>query len=573
MSDAPAADNTASSATEPSRVEQDRQLINQAREEGTGSLFWAFTKLSGPGWLQSAITLGGGSLAGSLYLGVLAGFGLMWLQPLAMIMGVIMLSAIGYVALSTGERPFQAINNHVNPVLGWAWAIATLMANMVWCMPQFALGSAALKQNLSPEGIGSLDPTVANLVCVVILLGLGGTVVWFYDTGGKGIKLFEMILKAMVGLVVVCFFGVVIKMSLASEGLDWGAILGGFIPDLSLLSEPSPAFADTLAQTEKFAEHWKNLIVSDQQKVMITAAATAVGINMTFLLPYSMLQKGWDRDFRGLAIFDLATGLFIPFVLATSCVVIAAATQFHAQPEAGFVEGEVEPAANLVKGYNGLLDGRVKAEVGDEEFAALDDDAKQAARDALPVADRTMAAMIVKRDAFNLADSLKNLVGKETSQYVFGLGVLAMAVSTIIILMLINGFVVCEMLGLPSHGTVHRIGCYAAGLSGALGPFIWSKAGFWLAVPTSMFGMCLLPIAYVSFLFMMNSKSLLGENMPTGGRRLRWNALMIVATALAAFGAFWSIKTSGHATAGYTAMGVLIVLAAVVQVMRAGNRG
>ena len=580
MSDASAPETHTPTPPE-SRIEQDRQMINQAREEGTGSLFWAFTKLSGPGWLQSAITLGGGSLAGSLYLGVLAGYGLMWLQPLAMILGVVMLSAIGYVALSTGERPFQAINNHVNPVLGWAWAIATLMANMVWCMPQFALGSAALKQNLSPEGIGAMDPFVANCVCVAILLGIGGTVVWFYDSGGKGIKLFEFILKAMVGLVVICFFGVVIKMSLASDGLDWGAILAGFIPDFSLLTEPSPAFADTLAQTGTFSDYWKNLIVSDQQKVMITAAATAVGINMTFLLPYSMLQKGWDRDFRGLAIFDLATGLFIPFLLATSCVVIAAATQFHATPEPGFVDELEEPAGNLIKGYNGLLDSRIKEEHPDEmkalaEGLKSDDEARiatanariQEMRDALPIGDRTMAAMIVKRDAFNLAASLEKLVGGTTAQFVFGLGVLAMAISTIIILMLINGFVVCEMLGLPSHGTAHRVGCYLAGLSGALGPFIWSKAGFWLAVPTSMFGMVLLPIAYISFLFMMNSKSLLGDAMPTGIQRLRWNVLMILATGMAAFGAFWSIKTSGHATLGYSAMGVLIGLAAIVQMVR-----
>ncbi|MGC8846144.1 MAG: hypothetical protein ACP5QY_09875, partial [Candidatus Hydrogenedens sp.] len=61
--------------------------------------------------------------------------------------------------------------------------------------------------------------------------------------------------------------------------------------------------------------------------VMISAAATAVGINMTFMLPYSMLRKGWDREFRGLAIFDLSTGLFFPFILATSCVVIASAAR------------------------------------------------------------------------------------------------------------------------------------------------------------------------------------------------------------------------------------------------------
>ena len=109
--------------TANSRIEQDRQLILDAKAKGTGAKIMAYTKLSGPGWLQSAITLGGGSLAGGLYLGILSGYHLMWLQPVAMIMGVIMLSAIGYVALSTKERPFAAINTHINPVLGWGWAI------------------------------------------------------------------------------------------------------------------------------------------------------------------------------------------------------------------------------------------------------------------------------------------------------------------------------------------------------------------------------------------------------------------------------------------------------------------
>ena len=89
----------------------------------------------------SAITLGGGSLAGSLYLGIIGGYELMWLQPLMMIFGIVMLSAISYVALSTGEKPFQALNSHVNPVLGWGWIIATLMANMVWALPQYSLAT------------------------------------------------------------------------------------------------------------------------------------------------------------------------------------------------------------------------------------------------------------------------------------------------------------------------------------------------------------------------------------------------------------------------------------------------
>ncbi|MDP7205775.1 MAG: hypothetical protein QGH11_09415, partial [Pirellulaceae bacterium] len=84
------------------RVEADRQLILEAQEKGGLAKLGAYTRLSGPGWLQSAITLGGGSLSGALFLGVLGGSDMLWLQLMAIIMGVVMLSAISHVTLSTG---------------------------------------------------------------------------------------------------------------------------------------------------------------------------------------------------------------------------------------------------------------------------------------------------------------------------------------------------------------------------------------------------------------------------------------------------------------------------------------
>ena len=138
-----------------------------------------------------------------------------------------------------------------------------------------------------------------------------------------------------------------------------------------LLTEPVKAFADQIAQVAPaYQDFWASMIVGQQRDVMISAGATAVGINMTFLLPYSMLRKGWDREFRGLAIFDLSTGLFFPFLIATSCVVIAAASQFHGVAAPGLL-GEtdaqgtpIQPAGNLVGPYDELLADRVKAEVG-----------------------------------------------------------------------------------------------------------------------------------------------------------------------------------------------------------------
>ncbi len=547
----------------------ERQMLIDAAQKGSGAKLWTYLRLSGPGWLQSAITLGGGSLAGSLYLGVLAGYSLMWLQVLAMVMGVIMLSAISYVTLSTGKRPFQAINDHINPVLGWGWAIATLVANIVWCLPQFSLGTAAVTQNLLPNMTSDTDIAI---ICAV-MLSIAIVITWFYDSGSWGIRLYEGLLRLLVGAIVICFFGVVIKISLSDEGLPWGEIMAGFIPNLNMLSQPAATFKEALAATGDSAGFWSQMIVDMQRDVMITAVATAVGINMTFLLPYSMLRRGWDKHFRGLAVFDLSTGMAIPFIIATGCVVIASASQFHAKPAAGLLDdgSGVTAPAKIVSAYQGILQTRVSNQEG-ADYAQLSDDEKQKLADALPEGDKRMAAMLVKRDAFNLANSLAPLIGSDFANYVFGFGVLGMALSTITILMLISGFTFCEILGLPPEGLPHRLGCMAPAI-GVLGPFVWSgKAAFWLAVPTSVFGMVLLPIAYGTFFLMMNSRSILGSDLPQGGKRIFWNVLMLIALSLSAFGAGWAIwsKSQWYGVAGAAAF---LGLALIVHFIRPPKPG
>jgi len=558
------------------RIQRDREAIIESRKKGAGALFGTFVRLSGPGWLQSAITLGGGSLSSCLYLGVLVGFSFLWLQPLAMVLGVIMLSAIAYVTLSTNKRPLRAINEHVNPVLGWGWIIGSMTANIVWSMPQFALGTAALQQNLLPGIVGvevMPDPwgkIVAGLCILVVAIAF----VMLYNVGGRGTRVFEVIIKMMVGMVVICFFGVVIKLSIEGA-LDWSKVGRGLIPDLGLLFRPADAFVPFISEVgEQFRGFWENIIVSQQRDVMISAASTAVGINMTFLLPYSMLRKGWDKEFRGLAIFDLSTGLFIPFVLATGCVVMASASQFHAVPAAGFL-GEVDtqgqmvaPAKNLVGGFNNIMEDRLRYEIGDS-FDAMSSQDKTARIAAMPIADKTMAAMLVTRDAFNLADALTPLTGKVFSRYFFGLGVLAMAINASTMLMLINGLALCEMLNRPARGWTQRFGCLMVSV-GILGPFFWSSAKMWLAIPTSIFAMVLLPIAYFTFYLLMNQKSLLGDNMPRGVKRLVWNVLMTIAAGLAAFGSIWTLWSKLR-WIGIALLAGFIGLVLIVQICRKPN--
>ena len=530
------------------RIEKDRQLILDAQKKSKGAVFKAYIRLSGPGWLQSGITLGGGSLSSSLYLGVLVGFSFMWLQPLAMILGIIMMSAIAYVTLSAGERPLHAINRHVNPVLGWGWLIASMMANLVWSLPQFALGTVALRQNILPGilGLEAMAEVPSKIIAGAIFLAICLTFTMTYGAGGKGVKIFEILIKTIVSMIVLCFIGVVVKLSIEGK-IIWGEILSGLVPDLSLFMKPTDIIMPHIEKvSEQFQPFWTNMIVGKQRDVMISAAATAVGINMTFLLPYSMLRKGWDKYFRGLAIFDLSTGLFIPFILATGCVVIASSSQFHGQPAEGFVAAEpggeitAEPAKNLVGFYKGILANRLKFQIGEEEFAKLTPEQVQERSEALPWADKRMAAILVNRDAFNLADTLAPLTGPVIAQYVFGLGVMGMAMSAATMLMTINGLCFCELLGRPPRGWTQRFGSLMVSV-GALGPFFWKDAAPYIAVPTSVFAMVLLPIAYFAFFLLMNQKSFLGENMPIGVKRILWNILMALAAGAATFGSVWSL--------------------------------
>jgi hypothetical protein len=143
-----------------------------------------------------------------------------------------------------------------------------------------------------------------------------------------------------------------------------------------------------------------------------------------------------------------------------------------------------------------------------------------------------------------------------------------MAVSTVIILMLISGFAFCEAFGREPRGNAHRAGAMVAGLIGALGPFIWKgDAKFYLAVPTSNFGMALLPIAYWTFFLMMNSRSLLGSSRPEGRARVAWNTLMGLAAGVATLASVATIEKN-LGWKGLAMMGLFLGLALGVHCLR-----
>ena len=547
------------------QVFRDREILQAAQEKGTASTLGAFLRLSGPGWLQSAITLGGGSLGSALYLGMLGGTGMLWVQLIAIIIGVIMLSAISYVTLSSGKRPYAAMNNYVNPVLGTAWITATILANMIFILAQFSLCFDALQQNLMP----TLEDTEKNKLIVSGFIGIAALVIVLMSyKPGAASKMFDWILKLIVGFVVLCFVGAVVV--LFQQGtVDWSAIGAGFIPSWDSWNTLSPELA-SLSQGLDSAEYWSEEVRKSRQDSVISAAAAAVGINMTFLLPYSLLARGWDRTFRGLARWDLVTGMAIPFVLVTSCIVISSASAFHGKADENMLSSDpaVVQQSDFFGGLSkpilkriGTLEGSEQAErlaeinamptdAKDPETKKEQAGAKKEALNSLSAAfisemsenERKLALSTVKPNSKLLALSLKPLL-KDYSDLVFGLGALAMGFSTIVVLMLINGYAFAEIAGRYESRTVRSFGAIVALAAGISWVWFWAGASkTYLLIVAGTFAVVLLPIAYFAFFLMMNNSALLGTEKPRGLRMVIWNVLMIIGVAGAVAAAYVSIR-------------------------------
>ena len=506
-----------------------------------------YAKQSGPGWLQAAVTLGGGSLVGALYLGVIGGDGLLWLQPLAMTFGVIMLASLAYVTLSTEDTPFVSTCKHISPILAWAWLLATVVADCVFCPAQASLGLGIVQQNF---GLADVNPYLITGVLSAVAFG----VVYFYSSGSKGVETFENILKVMVAVVILCFFGAAV-VNMANGNVDFGSLITGFIPNFTALFNPAESLKDAIAATGEYSEYWSGVVTNSQRSIIIGAFGSAVGINMTFLLPYTLKKKGWGKKDRELSRYDLALGLGIPFMIAASFLVITSSAQFHGK--ADDILNEMGQPIALEGGYYGNLEARLQHEGIEFTPETLKEKA-----DALPLADRQMAAYITKRDAKQLASALAPLVGEGASQMIFGIGILAMALSTMIVHMLMNGFAISQATGKPEAKTPFLIGAAIPAITATLAPFLWSgdnKTA--MAIPASVIATALLPIAYLIFILLMNSKATLGSDKVTGKNLIIVNILMGIGLFLAGYASVWALINKGQpGMMGLIGLGLLAVI-------------
>jgi manganese transport protein len=427
-------------ARDPEGLERERHIL---AEINARPYFWqrwrGYWRLSGPGWVQSALTLGAGSAGSAIFAGAVFGYKLLWVQPVAMLLGVVMFAAIGHQLILTQARPYDVFWKMLNPGLALFWGFNVLLASIVWQFPQYSLGTAVLKDMFAVFGV-----SVPKAVIAVLLLVAGTAICWGYGRGShKAIRGFERVLKYLLLVMVVSFLLVVIKTGV-NFGEMWRGFFGFYIP------------RDRNGLT-----------------ILLGQLGAAVGVNMTFLYPYSLLARGWGRAHRRLKNFDLATSMFFPFVLATSFVIIACANTLNAR--------------------------------GIQVQGALD-----------------------------AAHALEPLVGLTFGRLIFSLGIFSMCFTTLVIEMVICGFVLSEMFHFECRGWAYRASTMAANI-GIIGAFY--KTPLWLPVLTSSFNLIMMPVAYIGFFILQNKKSYLGDDVNRGIKGWVWNALLLLAVLVVAAGA------------------------------------
>ena len=553
-----------------------------------------YFSLSGPGLLQTGMTIGAGSAAASVVAGASFGYKLLWVQPVAMFLGIMMFMALSNIVLTVRERPYWSFMGEARKIWGplviliFLWGFGSVMASIIWHFPQYGLAAGAVRsivQEFSPgselqkpvyrtdeignrvlfritdeggtgvyainaEGnpIPSTDAEgnriyVANQAGRHILfrlisredelipatdaegnriyvldeegnriyatdaegnrtyvLGEDGNpvyeyitfkhkvtgkaftglgffvsfaagltillmnliVVFNYGRGGIGIRIYEWFMRGIIALV---FFTFLLVVLMNINKIEWLEMLKGFIGWYGIPYHEDP-------------EQFRNTVI-----LVLGMVGASVGINMTFMYPYTQLKKGWGPEHKTLAKWDLGLTMFLPFVVITSLVMIGMTVS-------GVYTGE----------------------------------------DVVNRAISPLAAAAALEGGF---------ISQRLATIIFCAGLIGMACGAIAAHMTCCGFVLNEMLGWEP--TTWRFRLFA--LTPAIGIFgVIAPLPIWFPVVASAIALTMLPIAYLTFLILNNRRSYIGDAVGKGLKRTVFNTLLVIALLVAIIGSTTEIN-------------------------------
>ena len=537
---------------------KEARVLEKANSLGTFAKYFTFTRINGPGMWLALAALSAGCLVGSLGLGQRLGTEGLWVQTWAMLLGMFSLWAVSHITLNSQQSLFVLLKNEWNPSLGWWLAGAAMLTNFAWCMPQFKFGAEITGSILFPV----LDSKAGKIGVAVIMLGLSIFLSFWYERSGLRSKLFQWTLRLILLSLFACLLASLL-IALPKSEISITNILSGFIPSTTHFNEVSSSYHPLLEKTGDFRSFWEDQLVSRQRELTLITFSSTLGINLLFGIPLLLLGRGWKRDHNEFAKFNLFSGLFIPFLLCSSCLTLLSAVA-HQRLINEPVESIEKNSLFMEKESSGrvhdLLALRVSKEIGKREYNALVPFQQEEKINNLSLADQRLAKLVVSSNIKQWILSFSH-GGNESLKYLLGVSVILISFSTIVVLMVLNGHLVCEVLGKPHKGAPFQSGSLLLALA-SVGPFVWSNQDSWVADPTYFISLAILPYALLSCLLMLNSRELLGRECPKGITGLIIN--LGAALSFITLGASSSYLAWNHQWEGFPIGQALVVLIGIL---------
>ena len=217
---------------DPEKIRAEEEYLQDLDTQPFGKRIKGYFKMTGPAWMQSAMTLGAGSAAASVVAGAFFGYELLWVQPIAMFLGVFMMAALSNITLTKGERGYEVVKRELHPSIAFFWAVATVVSTVIWHFGQYALLGGAFWDMANVAGIENAGDsktieTVVRFVGGFIILGINIALTWNYGGKSKGIKFYESFLSWTIRAVMAAFLIVVLVQAVKLK-VDWGAVFKGF---------------------------------------------------------------------------------------------------------------------------------------------------------------------------------------------------------------------------------------------------------------------------------------------------------------------------------------------------------
>ena len=87
--------------------------------------------------------------------------------------------------------------------------------------------------------------------------------------------------------------------------------------------------------------------------------------------------------------------------------------------------------------------------------------------------------------------------------------------------MIINGHLLCEILGKPHKGALFQSGSLLLAIS-AVGSFVWTDQNNWVSDPSYFVSLIIIPFIFFAVLIILNNRDIMGRERPYG-----WSAILL----------------------------------------------